>query len=60
MLVYIHGQKFAMKQYVGTELIEPINNGHDGNGCGIHVSLTSIICKLSSSEILLKLKDNIF
>eukprot|EP01084_Bolivina_argentea_P159978 278627_1 len=65
---YIHGQKYAMKQYVGIELIEPINNGHDGNingfqyftarnGCGIHVSLTSIICKLSSSEILLKLKD---
>ena len=57
-----------LKQYCGIELIEPIDNGHDGTidgyqyfSCkksyGIHTTITNVIKKLKCSEIMKKLQE---
>ncbi|ETO26235.1 hypothetical protein RFI_10903 [Reticulomyxa filosa] len=56
------------KPYVGMEMVEPIEQGHDGTingfsyfkaqrGCGIHVELAKIVKKLTNEEIFLKLRE---
>eukprot|EP00485_Elphidium_margaritaceum_P001752 CAMPEP_0202693976 /NCGR_PEP_ID=MMETSP1385-20130828/7961_1 /ASSEMBLY_ACC=CAM_ASM_000861 /TAXON_ID=933848 /ORGANISM="Elphidium margaritaceum" /LENGTH=914 /DNA_ID=CAMNT_0049349743 /DNA_START=22 /DNA_END=2766 /DNA_ORIENTATION=+ len=61
-------QGHAMTEYVGVELLEKCDNGHDGiiNGfqyftCkashGIHVRLTNVIRKLTATEIMLKMQE---
>ncbi len=57
-----------LSEYVGIELIKPIEYGHDGtvngfayftaqNGYGFHCKLINIIRKLKPSELITKLRD---
>ena len=59
---------YGMTEYVGIELIEPVSHGHNGTindwkyfdtqpGHGIHVKVRNVIKKLTSEEIIMKLKD---
>lgn len=57
-----------LKEYVGIELIEPIESGHSGSidgyqyfqckeSYGIHILITNVIKKLIASEIMIKLQE---
>eukprot|EP01084_Bolivina_argentea_P056124 102754_1 len=63
-------EQCGMKQHVGIELIQPIENGHNGTihgvqyfdteqGFGIHIPIRNVIKSLTASEALLALKSTL-